>query len=150
MTTTRPVSAGPQKASEVPTGAGCGHGCKTSAVRDRAVLAILSERSLRAAARKAGVAERTLRRWLADDDAFKRELAEARRTVFDAAIGRAQVLSSKALDTLEELLGQREQSSVRLSAAKALLELAINRHDAAWMLDRLDQLEAALDSRGQR
>ena len=142
-------NARPQEAAEGRIGA-VGHGSKTPAVRDRAVLALLSERSLSAAARKAGVAERTLRRWLADDDAFRRDLAQARRTVFEAGIGRAQVLSCKALDALEELLAQGEQPSVRLGAAKALLELAINRHDAAWMLDRLDQLEAVLENRGQR
>ena len=54
-----------------------------AAVRERAVLAVLSERTLGVAAKTAGVAERTLRRWLTDDEAFKANLAEARRTAFE-------------------------------------------------------------------
>jgi hypothetical protein len=45
----------------------------------------LTEKSIGAAANRCGVAERTLRRWMADDEPFKRELTEARRALFKAA-----------------------------------------------------------------
>jgi len=48
-----------------------GHGRKPDPARERAIVALLSERSLTAAANRAGVSERTLRRWLADDRAFR-------------------------------------------------------------------------------
>src|SRR5688572_25697716 len=41
--------------------------------------AILSERSIQKAAAKSGVNEKTLGRWLANDEAFKTEYANARR-----------------------------------------------------------------------
>ena len=41
-----------------------GHGAKPEAVRERAVLALLSEKTVTDAANKAGVDESTLRRWL--------------------------------------------------------------------------------------
>ena len=59
-----------------------GHGAKLEAVRDRAVLALLSEKTITKAATRCGVNERTLRRWLADDDDFKAAHAEARQTMF--------------------------------------------------------------------
>src|SRR4249920_3765509 len=44
-----------------------GHGAKSAAVRERAILALLSENAIGAAAQRCGVNERTLRRWMADD-----------------------------------------------------------------------------------
>ena len=81
-----------------------GHGAKSAAVRERAVVALLSEKTIAAAAKKAGVGEKTLRRWLADDEQFQTEYAAALRTTFEAGIQRAQALAAKAVDTLEDLL----------------------------------------------
>jgi hypothetical protein len=55
------------------------HGAKSAAVRDRAILALLSERTLTAAAAKAGIDESTLRRWLARDGEFQAAYPAARR-----------------------------------------------------------------------
>ena len=66
MTPTR----SPQTAAETPTVASKGHGAKPAAVRERAVLALLSDRSLEWAAQRSGVNERTLRHWLTEDAAF--------------------------------------------------------------------------------
>jgi hypothetical protein len=41
-----------------------GHGAKSDAVREQAILALLSERTIGQAAARCGVNERTLRRWL--------------------------------------------------------------------------------------
>ena len=67
----------PQKSAGVRETAG--HGAKSEVVRARAILALLSEQTISKAATKAGVSEKTLRRWLADDEAFKAEYAAARR-----------------------------------------------------------------------
>jgi len=53
-------------------------------IRDRAVVALLSEPSIEAAARRAGVSAKTLRRWIDDDIAFQKDLEIARRSAFDA------------------------------------------------------------------
>jgi hypothetical protein len=45
-------------------------------------LALLSETTIGKAAAKCGVNVKTLCRWMADDEDFKRGLAEARRLVF--------------------------------------------------------------------
>ena len=63
-----------------------GHGAKSAAVRERAIVALLSENT-GAAAQRCGVAS-ALRRWMSDDEAFKQELATARRSMFEAAMNR--------------------------------------------------------------
>jgi hypothetical protein len=79
-----------------------GHGAKTVAVRERAVAALMSEPTIARAAKRAGVNERTLRRWLAEDQAFKVAYATARRATFQDAMDRIQVVTARAVETLEE------------------------------------------------
>ena len=86
-----------------PAGARRGHGSKSEAVRQSAILALLSERTITAAAERSGINERTLRRWL-DEPAFREEFEHARRVAFEAGMGRVQALAAKAVDTLEVLL----------------------------------------------
>ena len=69
---------------------------------------LLSERSLSSAAKRAGVGERTLRRWLTEDEAFRASVAEARRATFHAGVERVQSLTGRAVETLEELLGEKK------------------------------------------
>ena len=87
-----------------------GHGAKSAAVRERAVLALLTERSIANAARKSGVNEKTLRRWLSDDETFKAEYAAARQATFEAGMSRVQALVARAVDTLDELLDDKKAS----------------------------------------
>lgn len=118
-----------------------GHGRKSEAVREAAVLALLSERTLTEAAARAGINEKTLRDWLADDPDFRARYEQARRAVFEQGIGRVQALVGKAVDKLEALLGS-EVPSVQLGAARSLVELGVHQQDAEVILRKLDEIEA--------
>lgn len=125
----------PQKADPV------GHGAKSAAVRERAILALLSERTLESAAKAASVSERTLRRWLADDEAFQAEYSAARTATYQAGMSRIQALVGKAVNTLEDLLAS-DTASVQLGAARAITDLGVHQHDAAEILRKLDEIES--------
>ena len=118
-----------------------GHGAKPAAVRERAILALLSEKTIGQAAAKSRVNEKTLRRWLSGDDAFKAEYAAARQATFQAGIGRLQALTARAVDTLEDLLDAEKYPSVRLGAARTVAEMGIHQHDAETILRKLDEIE---------
>lgn len=118
-----------------------GHGTKSDATRERAILALLSEASIGAAANRCGVSERTLRRWMTDDEAFKSELAAARTAMFQAGMHRVQALTSEAIDTLVSLMGRTVPPTVRLGAARTVAELGIHQYDAETILKKLDDLE---------
>jgi hypothetical protein len=120
-----------------------GHGAKAGSVREKAVLALLSTSSLAAAAAAAGVGERTLRRWLANDSTFRQLYDDARENSFKAGLERVQLLMARAVSTLEELLELSSHPAIRLGAARTVAELAIERHDAETLLRRLEELEAA-------
>jgi len=104
----------PQKGADVRPGRSQGHGAKSAIVRERAVVALLSESTIGAAARRCGVNERTLRRWLLDDGLFREELATARTAMFQGAMNRVQALASTAVTTLVALMARTAPPAVRL------------------------------------
>ena len=119
-----------------------GHGAKTAAVREQAILALLSEPTIGQAAARCGIGERTLRRWLTEDAAFQAEYEAARRATFQAAISRIPALTVRAVDTLADLLGDTKPPAVRLGAARTVAEIGMHQYDAETILRKLDDLEA--------
>jgi hypothetical protein len=111
-------------------------------VRERAIVALLSENTIGAAAERCGLNEKTLRVWMADDEAFKAELAAARRAMFETAMNRLQPLAAQAVDTLAALMAEGAPPSVRLGAARTVAELGIHRDDAETILRKLGEIEA--------
>lgn len=129
------VAAGARKAESA------GHGAKPDAVRERAIVALLAERTIGLAAVRCQVNEKTLRRWLADDAEFQAEYERARRATFEAGISRVQALSAKAIDALEDLLGADKFPAVRLGAARTLVEIGMHWHDADTIMRKLGEIE---------
>jgi hypothetical protein len=124
-----------------------GHGAKPEAVRERAILALLSERTIEQAAQRAGVNERRLRRWQTEDDAFKAAYDQARLATFQAAMNRIHALTGRAVDTLEDLLGETKHPAVRLGAARTVAEIGIHQHDAEAILRKLDDAQQQRSTR---
>ena len=131
-----------------------GHGAKSAAQREAVILALLSERSIRLAAERLAadgcpVSERTIRGWLADDDAFKAAYEAARKATYQVGIARIQALTGRGVETLEELLDAKKFPAVRLGAARTLVELGIHQHDTETIMRKLEEIEAAQE-RGRR
>src|SRR3989442_15844603 len=112
------------------------------AVREQAILALLSERRLEDAAERAGVGVRTLRRWLTEDASFRADYEVARRALYTANMNRIQALQTRAVETLEDLMGASVSPAVRLGAARTVVDIAVHQHDAETILRRLDEIEA--------
>lgn len=140
----------PQKAVEGRDTLAEGHGRKSAAVREQAILALLTERTLPKAAARCGVSERTLRRWQTEDTAFKTEYETARIATFQAGMGRIQMLVGQAVNTLEDLLAATESPSVRLGAARTIAEIGIHQHEADTILRKLSEIEAAQERQRRR
>ena len=110
-------------------------------------MALLTAKSTQQAAAEAGVGEKTLRTWLAEDADFQKQYAEARRAAFAMGMARVQALTAKAVDTLDDLLSADTAPAVRLGAARALVELALHVDDAETIMERLDAIERAQQER---
>src|SRR5919107_3113192 len=98
-----------------------GHGGRRPRQAEAAVAALLTEPTVQAAAKRIGVNESTLLRWL-HDPAFTTEYRAARRAVVEAAIGRLQQAATQAVDALARNL-TCGMPAVEVGAAKAIFEL---------------------------
>jgi hypothetical protein len=109
---------------------------------DALALALATGKTLRAAAEAAGVSERTgTRRW--GDPNFRRKVFALRGELLGCALGRLVDASVEAVDVLRGLL-QSEHDSVKLSAARALLEHAPRFREYLDLEQRLTDLEGRL------
>ena len=90
--------------------------------KSRAIAALLEHPTIAAAAVAAGVGERTLARWLAEDRQFKKALAEAQTRALDQTISRLSGGGPHAVEVLIEIASNEYNSSaVRVQAASKIL-----------------------------
>jgi hypothetical protein len=112
--------------------------------QERAIVALLSEPTLRAAASSAGISESTLWRWLRDP-AFRVAYRRARQEVLERATARLAALVGVAVEALSEIVADRAVSPhVRVSAASRIVEFALKAAEIEDVQARLEKLESAL------
>jgi len=112
--------------------------------QQKAIAALLSERTIGEAAKTAGVGERTLYTWLADP-AFRGALRDAERGVLDDVTRRLTSGQRLALDTLEKLIQSARHESTKLTACVSWLNMFIKYRDMKDIDERLTALEAAIN-----
>ena len=106
----------------------------------RGVAAILDCPTITTAAIRAGVAEKTIDRWL-KLPAFVAELKARQAAVIDRASGRLVQGLAQALDTLSDLMTTAESESVRRSAASEWLANCMTIREQTDLEKRLEALE---------
>jgi hypothetical protein len=112
--------------------------------QDRAIVALLNEPNVAKAATAAGVGERTLYRWLAEDDRFKKAFLRARREAFSQAIGMMQRYAPAAVNALAKVFtDSTAPHSSRVSAASAVLKYGREGIELDDLAARVESLEAA-------
>ena len=60
---------------------------------------------------------------------------------FTTARQRIQQLAGRAVDALDELLDAKKHPSVRLGAARTIMEIALYQHDVDSLMGKLNELE---------
>ena len=58
-------------------------------------------------------------------------------------MNRIHALTARAVETLEDLLGETKHPAVRLGAARTVAEIGMHQHDAETIVRKLDEIEAA-------
>jgi hypothetical protein len=99
------------------------HGDKLTRKQEQAVAALLTEKTVEEAARKAGVGYASLKGWLKRPD-FQVAFRQARRQVVDGAVGRIQAATGQAVDTLLGVARSGAKDADRVRAAVAILDHA--------------------------
>lgn len=112
-----------------------------TAKQHKAIAALLTEATMGAAAKKAGVGERTLYTWLSEP-AFDSAYRTARRKAVQQAIGRLQQVSTAAVSVLVRVMANDQTAAgTRVLAAKTVLEFAIKAVELEDFEERLAALE---------
>lgn len=117
-----------------------GHGEKMTRKQEAAVAALLSEPTVEAAAARAGVSYRSLKRWLATDQEFLAAYRDARREVVEQAIALTQRASAAAVACLFQNM-KCGTPAAEISAAKEILARAIGGVELIDLLQRVEALE---------
>ena len=116
------------------------------AKREKVIAALLSENTLQDAATKAGVSTRTIRRWMKEDCDFRCQFTSARSAVVEHAVTKVVRRSDQAVEALSEVLVDSSVSATaRISAARLVLELAIDTIQRDFIINRLDALESRME-----
>jgi DNA mismatch repair ATPase MutS len=109
----------------------------------KALAALLSEPTVKAAAARVGIGERTLHTWLREP-AFDVAYTDARHDAVGLAVGRLQHATGLAVDALIDVLDTEytpAPAAVRVSAAKVIIEYAIRFRELDELESRIAQLE---------
>lgn len=116
---------------------------KLTAQQQRAILALLSTKSVSEAAKQAKVGGRTLWRWLSDP-VFRVHLAAAEADMLDAATRQLLQMQEGALATVQAIMQDAEAGAgVRLRAAQAVLDYLLKLRELRNVEQRLTALEMA-------
>jgi hypothetical protein len=139
---TAPARREPEKLKQ-PDSAGNGReNGGLSPKQEAAALSLAVGRTIEDAAGESGAGSRTIRTWLRDEPAFPRRVSELRAEMTARAVGRLADGMASAADTLGYLCRKARSETVRLGAARALLELGNKLRESVELEDRLTALEA--------
>jgi transposase-like protein len=122
-----------------------GHGEKISRRREAAIAALLNSPNLEKAAAECGIAVSTLRRWLKDDE-FATLFAEAKSSLVRTATADLRKEMRKGVRVLASIAGNRKTPPAqRVSAAIALIRLALDAHESENLEERIKRLEREME-----
>lgn len=94
------------------------------------------------AAQQAGVSERTLYRWLQQDEVFRAAYQAARRQAVQQAIARLQQSAGEAVDTLRAVMrNSTNPASAQVTSARTILEFSMRAVELEDLEERLAALE---------
>ena len=114
-----------------------------------AVAALLTNVTIQNAAKEAGISERQIHRWLAEDKEFDDAYRRARWRATQQAIARLQQVSSAAVTVLLSIAADKHMPpSSRVAAASKLLDLALRAVEVEELEARLSNLEALTKEKG--
>ena len=112
--------------------------------QERAIRAMLTARSIAAAARQADVGQSTLRRWLREDDSFQNKLRQFREQALSHAALLLQQGAATAVLIMHELIQSgRPVEPGRVALIRTAIEFAFRAAVYCDIMDRVKTLERA-------
>jgi uncharacterized protein YbjT (DUF2867 family) len=124
-----------------------GHGAKFGRKKEEAIAALLVHRNTEEAARAAGIAQKTLLRWLQIPE-FQAAFRAAKWAAYSQTIGRLHQMSAAAVSTLGKVMvDPSTPPAVKVRAADSILNHTGKAIETENLEARLSELERAEASR---
>lgn len=118
--------------------------------QQKALVALLTQPTKEKAATAAGITSKTLRSYL-DDPEFRAEYRKAHSELVEDATRKVQQTLDPAVAVLREVMEDgSENGQVRVSAARSVLEYGLKMTEQTDILNRLQDLEAAMQEGAKR
>jgi len=126
-----------------------GHGEKLSRYKESAIASLISCPTVKQAAKKAGVAEKTLHRWLKEDE-FITAYVKARGEIVSYAVCQMQKNMPKAINALAEITDDSNMpASARVSAARTLIDMSLKAIEHEDLQLRIRNVEKILEGKNE-
>lgn len=111
--------------------------------QDQALMALLDSPSIVAAARKVQVDERTIRRWLKEDDVFQDRLRDLRAEALSGAANKLQSEAYTVVSALHDLIRDKENKVEpgRAALIRTALDFAFRAGAYTDLVDRIADIE---------
>jgi hypothetical protein len=114
-----------------------------------ALLALMQQPSITRAAAQAGIGERSLQRWLSEDEAFKSEYLKLRREIVSNAILQLQKSTTAAVVCLLQIMRDEDApASARVAAAREVLTQSLRAVELEDLGQKITELEAQIEELG--
>lgn len=109
--------------------------------QDAAIAALVSNPTVRDASKASGIPERTLWRYLGQED-FTKRLDEERSKLVSDATDRLKSKLAAATSAIAEVMEDKDAPpQTRVNAAKVILEFSLKYSEMSDIIHRLDELE---------
>ena len=105
-----------------------------------AALMLATGQGIRATARALGLSERTVRRW-SKAPSFRARVDQLRAEMHAEAVGKLASLAGRSVDVLAELMKASDSPTIRLTAARAVLDKLTMMSEFFDLSERVRQLE---------
>ena len=109
-------------------------------VEERLIQTLACGASIEGAARECGASSRTIHRRLADPQ-FRRRVQQIRSDMMQRIAGSLTAASTEAMRTLIELMKPTSPATIRLGAARTVLECAMRMNEFTELEDRVAEME---------
>jgi hypothetical protein len=110
---------------------------------ERTIAALLTTATVQETAATAHVPERTIYRWLREDEQFKSAYRAAKWAIVEQSITAVQQATARAVQALVEIMTDRDApANARVAAARTIMELSLRGVEMERFEVRLSALEA--------
>lgn len=108
----------------------------------QAITALVSGKSNADVALDANIGLRTLYRWLAENEEFKRALNVAESRLVGEALRQLVSVQHESISALAEIMREESDISQKRQAAKHLIDFTFKAQELNGLVERIDALEA--------